>query len=284
MVAVSATPPAAATIDAIAGRLGAVPGVLAVALGGSRARGTAAPDSDVDLGLYYDPASPPALDALNALAAELDDRHPPAAVTRFGEWGPWINGGAWLIVDGQHVDWLFRDLARIRRVIAECRAGRPEAAYQGGHPHAFVSAIYLGEIDCCVPLVDHDERLTELKALVRPYPPLLRATLLHRFLFEAGFSLDGAAKGVARGDVFYVAACLVRTVAALVQVLYAANERYCLNEKGAMREVAGFVRHPPEFVATATRLLAAPGSTPAALAATVAEARALVDAVRAAAA
>jgi predicted nucleotidyltransferase len=274
---VSADPSA---VDAIAAQLGAVPGVLAVALGGSRARGTAGPGSDVDLGLYYDPARPPSLDALNALAGELDDRHPADAVTRFGAWGPWINGGAWLTVDGERVDWLFRDLARIRRVIAECRAGRPEVAYQGGHPHAFVSAIYLGEIDYGVPLVDGNGLLAELKKVVRPYPPLLRAALMHRFLFEAGFSLDVAAKGAARADVFYVVACLVRTIAALVQVLYAANERYCLNEKGAMRDVGEFPRRPPDFVASATRLLAAPGDTATTLATSVADARALVEAVR----
>jgi predicted nucleotidyltransferase len=268
--------------DAIAARLAAVPGVVAVALGGSRARGTAAPDSDVDLGLCYEPACPPSRDALNALARELDDRHPADAVTAFGEWGPWINGGAWLTIDGQRVDWLFKDLARIRRVVAECRAGRPEVAYQLGHPHAFVSAIYLGEIDCCVPLADPGDVLAELKRLVRPYPTLLRAALLQRFLFEASFSLDGAEKGATRGDVVYVAGCVFRTIAALVQTLYAASERYCLNEKGALREVASFARTPATFAGTATRLMTAPGTTPAALATSVADARALVGLVTAA--
>ncbi len=270
------------TPDAIAARLAAVPGVVAVALGGSRARGTAAPDSDVDLGLYYDPATPPSRATLNALAHELDDRRPGDAVTAFGEWGPWINGGAWLTIDGTRVDWLFKDLARIRRVIHECRAGRPEIAYQLGHPHAFVSSIYLGELDCGIPLVDPDGVLTELKRLVRPYPPLLRATLLHRFLFEAAFSLDGAEKGAARGDVVYVAGCLFRTIACLVQALYAASERYCLNEKGALLEVGTLRRTPPTFAPTAARLLGTPGTTPPELTARVAEARALVDVVAAA--
>jgi predicted nucleotidyltransferase len=270
------------TPDAIAARLAAVPGVVAVALGGSRARGTTAPDSDVDLGVCYDPARPPTRAALNALARELDDGHPSDAVTAFGEWGPWINGGAWLTIDGERVDWLFKDLARIRRVVAECRAGRPEIAYQLGHPHAFVSSIYLGEIDCCVPLADPDGVLVELKRLVRPYPPLLRAALLQRFLFEASFSLDGGAKGATRGDVVYVAGCLFRTIASLVQALYAASDRYCLNEKGALREVASFARTPATFAQTAIHLLGTPGATPADLATSVADARALVDLVVAA--
>lgn len=272
------------TPDAIAARLAAVPGVVAVVLGGSQARGTATVDSDVDLGLYYDPATAPSRDALAALARELDDRHPPDAVTRFGEWGPWINGGAWLTIDGQRVDWLFKDLARIRRVIAECRAGRPEVAYQVGHPHAFVSATYLGEIDCCVPLADPAGVIAELKRVVRPYPPLLRDALVQRFLFEAGFSLDGADKGAVRRDVTYVAGCLFRTIACLVQVLHAANERYCTNEKGALAEVAGCARRPADFVDVAARIMAGPGTTVAALRTSIAAARTLVDAVRATAA
>jgi predicted nucleotidyltransferase len=77
----------------IAQRLGEVPGVAAVALGGSWARGEAHPDSDVDLGLYYRPDSPPDVGDLRRLARELDDRHPPDPVSEIGEWGPWINGG-----------------------------------------------------------------------------------------------------------------------------------------------------------------------------------------------
>lgn len=264
----------------LADRLVRLPGVAAVVLGGSRARGTATPESDVDLGLYYDPATPPSIDALNALARDVDDRRPGDAVTRFGEWGPWINGGAWLVVEGQRVDWLFKDLARIRRVISECRAGRPEIAYQLGHPHAFVSAIYLGEIDCCAPLADPFGAIAELKPLVRPYPPLLRDALCAKFLFEATFSLDGAAKAAVRDDMVTVIGALYRSIACLVQVLHATNERYCLNEKGALAEVDGFARKPERFVATATRLITAPGGSRAAVAATIDAGYALVDAVR----
>ncbi|HSU36317.1 MAG TPA: nucleotidyltransferase domain-containing protein [Propionibacteriaceae bacterium] len=42
-------------LRALAERLVAVPGLLGVMLGGSRARGDHATDSDVDLGLYYRP-------------------------------------------------------------------------------------------------------------------------------------------------------------------------------------------------------------------------------------
>ena len=57
----------------LAARLTQIPGVRAVTLGGSRARGAAPPDSDIDLGLYYRAETPFDLAALNALCRELDD-------------------------------------------------------------------------------------------------------------------------------------------------------------------------------------------------------------------
>jgi predicted nucleotidyltransferase len=83
-----------ALITDIVQRLQGIPGLLGIVLGGSRARGTHTPTSDIDLGLYYDPAHPPDLAALRQIAQELDDAHRPDAITPLGGWGPWINGVA----------------------------------------------------------------------------------------------------------------------------------------------------------------------------------------------
>ena len=64
----------------VAARVGALDGVVAVALGGSLARGREDAQSDVDLGVYYDPARPFPVDQLRALASQLDDRHAPEVV------------------------------------------------------------------------------------------------------------------------------------------------------------------------------------------------------------
>ena len=47
--------------------------IVAIALGGSRARGNHTLKSDVDLGLYYQPENPPDLLVLNRLASERDN-------------------------------------------------------------------------------------------------------------------------------------------------------------------------------------------------------------------
>ncbi len=85
-----------------------VPGVAAVALGGSRARGTAHDASDYDIGLYFSAGQPLDTDRLLLVAKTLVDDPDAAAVTPVGEWGPWIVGGAWLSIAGQKVDLLYR--------------------------------------------------------------------------------------------------------------------------------------------------------------------------------
>jgi hypothetical protein len=40
-----------------------------------------------------------------------------SSLTAIGDWGPWINGGAWLTVEGKRVDLLYRELDKVRSVI-----------------------------------------------------------------------------------------------------------------------------------------------------------------------
>jgi predicted nucleotidyltransferase len=249
----------------VADELIQIEGVIAVVLGGSRGRGDAHPDSDIDLGIYYDHDKPPSLDALCALAARLDDRGSGDAVTNFGDWGPWINGGGWLRIEGQPVDWLYRDYGLVQQVIEECRAGNPRVFYQVGHPHGFWTPIYMGEVHLCQPLADPQGKLAELKALTSPYPPALKTVMIGRNLWEAQFALDTSHKSAGRGDVLHVSGGLFRCAICLVQVIFALNERYCINEKGALNLASTFPLCPPDFEPTITRVLAHPGATPAEL-------------------
>jgi len=231
----------------VALRVGQIEGVVAVALGGSLARHEAHPDSDVDLGIYYRPEDPPSVEELRRLAEELDDRHPQDAATNLGEWGPWINGGAWLWIGGQRGDWLYRDLDRVEEVFSESRAGRSTCHYQPGHPHGFHNHIYMGEVHFCRPLFDPENELVALKGQTTEYPPRLRAAIVEKYLWEAQFALESGGKSAGRGDVFYVSGCAFRCVACLVQVLFALNESYFVNEKGSVETVGTFSLKPPGF-------------------------------------
>ena len=152
--------------------------------------------------------------------------HPP-----LHEWGPWINGGGWLKVRGLAVDFLYRDLAQVEQVIDDCRAGEVQIFYQAGHPHGFVTSIYMGEVAVCRPLWDPHGTLQTLKAQTDPYPPALQRAVMDKFTWEARFSLDTARKSAARGDAEYVAGCCFRSAACLMQTLFALNRRYLLNER-----------------------------------------------------
>ncbi|SEF50160.1 Nucleotidyltransferase domain-containing protein [Actinacidiphila yanglinensis] len=256
----------------IANRLAEVDGVVGVCLGGSRARGTHAPDSDYDLGLYYRPPLDTA--ALRALAAEVTGE--PVEVSEPGGWGPWVDGGSWLTVDGHRVDWIYRDLDRVHRVWRQCRAGRFEIGTQPGHPLGVYSHAYVGELAVGRILADPEGELRSLQEESRRYPEPLRAALVGNARWEAPFILGGARKGAARGDAFYVAGCLFRAVGLLVHALHAHAGRWVLNEKGAVWSAGELPDAPPDFAARAHALFAELGSTPQTLGAALDAADALV--------
>lgn len=229
-------------------------GVVAVALGGSRARGLADEHSDIDIALYYRDATRPPLDQLEALARELDDSHSEGLVTPYGDWGPWINGGAWLQVGGRRVDWLYREIGMVRAVVEQCRGGVVTCDYQPGHPHGFHNHMYMAEVHANLPLEDPEGALRGLKALTEPYPEPMRRAIIDRYLWEAAFALETTRTAASRGDAFHVAGSVFRTVACLIQVLYAVNRRYFVNEKGAVAAIESFPMRPPSFSRTVVRL------------------------------
>jgi Nucleotidyltransferase domain len=127
-------------VDAVADRLHALRGVVAVSLGGSRAAGTARPDSDWDLAVYYHGEFDPA--QLRAIGW-------PGTVFGVGEWGGGVfNGGAWLEIDGRRVDVHYRDLQRVNHELGESVAGRfaiePLAFHLAGIPTYILTAELAG--------------------------------------------------------------------------------------------------------------------------------------------
>jgi predicted nucleotidyltransferase len=236
-----------ATIARVAEAVAAIPGVSGLALGGSRARGMASPDSDIDVAVYYRPETRPDFDSLLRVATTLDDNNAPKGFGRYGEWGPWINGGIWLRVDGTKTDILLRDITRVTGVLRDCVAGRIEVAYQPGHPHVFVSSIYAGEVFHNRTLVDQHSELARLKTYTDPYPPALAKATISKFGWEAGFALETAYSAADRGDVLYVSGCLFRAASCLVHVVFARNKRYLLNEKGALAATNDLPLKPVDF-------------------------------------
>jgi hypothetical protein len=236
-----------------------VPGIAGIVLGGSRARGTAAAISDYDVGLYYGVDEPLDTARLLDVAKELVDDPDAAAITAVGGWGPRIVGGGWLKVDGRKVDLLYRGIEPVRAVIADCRAGQISMDYQPGHPHGFCSAIWMGEVALCVPLHDPHGKIAKLKSATTPYPDALQAALLKMFLWEVLFSIENGEIAAARAEQTHIAGCIYRALCCIGQVLFAVNRRYLINEKGALKEAAGFPRTVPNLMERTDRIWTALG-------------------------
>jgi predicted nucleotidyltransferase len=276
------TPPADTHVDTIVDRvlsaLGELPGVAAVALGGSRARGQGLPDSDVDIAVYYSRADPPAIEELHRIATELHDPGAPKLLGGYGEWGPWINGGALITIAGRRTDLLLRELEQVEAVIRNCRRGIVESVYTPGHPHAFHTHIYAGEAHHNQPLYDRYGTLAALKNLTVPYPQPLREALVRRFGWEMSFSIPLADKAIKRGDHAYAAGIVFRCIACMVQVIFAVNERYFLNEKRSVAAATAMTRSPPNFDTRVTLCLPGGSQDPtAALTALRDDVAALID-------
>ncbi|GMA14622.1 nucleotidyltransferase domain-containing protein [Deinococcus metallilatus] len=247
--------PVPALARTIAARVARIPGIAAVALGGSHARGTARPDSDLDLGLSYQADRPFDLEALNSLCRDLDDSGT-AVATAPGGWGPWVDGGAWLTVEGQRVDFIYRDLGRVARSVEDALAGRVSLHPQVGHPHGIHGHHYAAELASCVPLHDPDGRLETLRARLGGYPQSLAEALERHYGWQPDFWLDAAEKGLKRGDRHYAQGCVYQVVMALVQTLCARERAWILNEKGAVALAGGLPGAPANFAARVSAALA----------------------------
>jgi len=201
-------------VEYLAARLAAVPGVVAVTLGGSRATGTAVEDSDWDFGLYYRGGLDPA--DISALGW-------PGRVFAPGEWGSIVNGGAWLTIDGTRVDLIYRDLDEVLRWTAAARDGRFEIRREVGYVAGIATYILAGELALGRVLAGD---------LPRPaFPRKLRETAPQAWTRLAAGGLSFAEVYAGRQDRVACLANLCQAVLAAAQGRLAAAGEWVLNEK-----------------------------------------------------
>lgn len=224
--------------------LKSVHGLKAIVLGGSYASGSQRPDSDIDIGLYYAEDQLLDVEHIRTIASQLNDT-PDPVVTDLGGWGMWVNGGAWLTIQGQRVDFLYRNIDFVSSTLDDCNAGTVRSDYWQQPAYGFHSFMYCTETMICRPLYDSDAIIESLKTKVAVYSPALKQAIIKNFLWSARFTLDNTYKPAARGEVYIVAGCLARAIHCLVQVLYALNETYYISEKKLVVDV-GYFRIVPE--------------------------------------
>jgi hypothetical protein len=200
--------------------LAAMPGAVAVVLGGSRALGTNDAGSDWDLGLYYRGG----ID-LTALAAR-------GTVFPPGSWGRVMNGGAWLRCGGEKVDVLLRDLDVVEYWTRRAEEGEFERdallGYLAGIPTYSLSA----ELASCRPL--HGE------IPASPFPPKLVASAPPTWRFCRSLSLDYARMQARRGNLAGATGQAAAAVMEEAHAILCERGQWVCNEKRLI-ETAGLV-------------------------------------------
>lgn len=223
-------PPAVA---ALADELAAMPGAVAVVLGGSRAEGAADAASDWDLGLYY--RGPLELAAL--------ERH--GTVFPPGSWGRVMNGGAWLRGGGAKVDVILRDLDVVEEWTRRATEGDFEVDLLLGYLAGIPTYTLAAELATCRPLhgtIPH----------VGPFPAALAATAPPHWRFRRALSLDYARMHARRGNAVGAAGQAARAVLeeaharACERRLWVLNEKRLVDAAGLASVHALFTHLPPD--------------------------------------
>ena len=267
-------------LQEIVASLKQVNGLRAIVLGGSYANGSQQPDSDIDIALYYNEREPLDIEHIRSIAVLLNDT-PDPVVAGLGGWGTWVNGGWWLTIRGQRVDFLYRNIDFVSCTLDDCNAGVIRSDYWQQPAYGFHSFMYCTETAICRPLYDPDGIIEHLKAKIVTYSPSLKQAICKDFLWRARFTLDNTYKAVARGEVYMTAGCLARAIHCLVQVLYALNETYYISEKQLARDVAAFRVRPERFVENVYAILGNVGTNSARLQEALREAESLYDEISA---
>jgi len=201
-------------LGALVEKLADIPGVVGATLGGSRAVGRQRPDSDWDVGLYYRGR----LDANDVRALGFE-----GTVVDPGAWGRLVDGGAWLTIEGERVDILYRDLDFVAHWITEAEAGRFDIDSVYGYVAGMATYVLAGELALCRVL--HGE-------LPRPsFPDALRASAPPRWRSLAQHSLAVARNRALAGDVVSFGGLCSTAVIAEAQARLAENGKWVLNEK-----------------------------------------------------
>jgi predicted nucleotidyltransferase len=204
----------------LADQLADLPSVVAVALGGSRARRTHDAGSDWDFAIYYRGAFDP--DTLRAKGWDGE-------VFDVGGWGGGVmNGGAWLHVGDRRVDVHYRDLDDVEHWCDEARAGRFRKEFLSFYVAGIPTYVVMAELALDVVLAGE---------LPRPeYPDALSREAARRWQDDAIATLAYAeAASRERGDVTVALANGARGIVEASHSRLAARKEWVLNEKGMAR-------------------------------------------------
>ncbi|MDJ1506886.1 nucleotidyltransferase domain-containing protein [Xanthocytophaga agilis] len=233
-------------LDTIVKDLKGITNVQAIVLGGSYATGTATETSDLDIGIYYYEKAPFDIREIQAIAKKYAKDSSPT-VTGFYEWGPWVNGGAWVKTAYGKVDLLYKNIEQITTTIENAQEGLWENHFEQQPPYGFSSIIFLAETQVCIPLYDPEGIIAKLKSAVQTYPPKLKQLVVQQSLWSAEFTIWHADSFAVKQDVYNTLGCFTRAIKNIVTALFALNELYPISDKRAIQVLEQSTIKPPHL-------------------------------------
>jgi predicted nucleotidyltransferase len=233
-------------LDDFTSELKFIDGVKAIVLGGSYAVGLATENSDLDIGIYYSEQSHLDIEKIKTIANKFSNNDQPT-VTGFYEWGPWVNGGAWINTAKGEVDLLYKNIDQILKAIDNAKNGIWENNFEQQPPYGFSSIIFLAETHSCIPLYDPENVISKLKDSVKQYPKKLKQSVVQQSLWSAEFTIWQAEKFAGKTDMYNTVGCLTRAMYSIVSTLFALNEIYPMGDKRAIETVDKTKNKPINF-------------------------------------
>ena len=206
--------------------LTAIPGAVAVALGGSRALGVADAGSDWDFGLYY--RGTVDLAALTTRGTV----HPPGAFGRL------LNGGAFLRCGSEKVDVGLRDLDVVEHWTQRAAQGEFAVDHMLGFVAGLPTYLLAAELGSC--------RVLWGRLPAAPFPAQLAAVAPPCWRLFRSFSLDYARAHAGRGNFVGAASQAARAILEEAHAVLCERGQWVCNEKRLI-EAAGLTGVQPLF-------------------------------------
>ena len=241
--------PSAATATRVVEVASRLPGVVAIALGGSVGSRLADAASDLDLHVYWEAPLAPPDERAARLAAAADANSVRVSVTRW-------DLEDWLAVDGRPVELIYVGWGD---VAAEVERAYREGLTGEGFTTARLYAVARGRAlyDPAGVLGLAQERLNNA------YPEATRTALLRRQPALLAFYLQQLRVAQGRGDLLFVQHRRATLQLVFFDLLFALNRRYHPGEKRLLAHAAHCSLRPADCAARWARVARLPADAPA---------------------
>lgn len=214
-----------------------ITGKYAIALAGSHAKGTADLNSDLDIFIYTEDILP--YSARKTIIEGVADSVEGINISEAIDRDPW--GGC---IDfkymGHDIETTVHSLSYTENTLNECLQGNIAIHPAFWTLNGYYSYICLAEIDFIKALEDPYNIISDFKNKVSQYPPRLKKAIIDEFWWRCNMWLDNFhyASAIKRMDIIYTSGCVQSTFHAIVQLLFALNEKYFNGDKKIEKQLA----------------------------------------------